>query len=276
MLHPFPFDGSKTSSDGLALGIPVVTLASTFLRGRMALSFYKHMEIYDCIAHSISEYVDIAVRLALDTEHRMAVSRAIQERSHLMFENMEVVREWENFLWMAMKQNGDNMNLGGDVRKIPPSITHQVARRAVTTMPSSPSHASLTLTSASFRNAVKRAKREFDNGNLHLSQEYMRLAMSIDPNDAGIHNDMGCVCQMLNNNTGAVHHFRIAINLRPNYLSALNNLGVTLMALAEFEQAETVPPLPPPTLHPFPIPSPIYDGIACFIPALIIYLSILD
>ncbi len=250
MLHPFPFDGSKTSSDGLALGIPVVTLASKFLRGRMAFSFYKHMEIYDCIAHSISEYVHIAVRLALDMEHRMAVSRAIQERSHLMFENMEVVREWENFLWMATKQSGHDMNLGGDVRKIPPSITHQVAREAVTTMPSSPSQALLTLTSkASFRNAVKGAKREFDKGNLHLSQDYMRLAMSIDPNDAGIHNDMGCVCQMLNNNTGAVHHFRIAINLRPNYLSALNNLGVTLMALAEFEQAETVPPLPPSPAH---------------------------
>ncbi len=25
LLHPFPFDGSKTSADGLAMGVPVVT-----------------------------------------------------------------------------------------------------------------------------------------------------------------------------------------------------------------------------------------------------------
>ena len=28
LLHPFPFDGSKTSADGLAMGIPVVTWPS--------------------------------------------------------------------------------------------------------------------------------------------------------------------------------------------------------------------------------------------------------
>ncbi len=28
LLHPFPFDGSKTAADGLAMGIPVVTWPS--------------------------------------------------------------------------------------------------------------------------------------------------------------------------------------------------------------------------------------------------------
>ena len=34
-LMPFPFDGSRTSSEGFALGIPTVTLPSSQLRGRM-------------------------------------------------------------------------------------------------------------------------------------------------------------------------------------------------------------------------------------------------
>jgi len=36
LLHPFPFGGSKTSSDGLAMGVPVVALKGPFLRSRMA------------------------------------------------------------------------------------------------------------------------------------------------------------------------------------------------------------------------------------------------
>jgi predicted O-linked N-acetylglucosamine transferase (SPINDLY family) len=250
MLHPFPFGGSKTSSDGLALGLPVVTLATDFLRGRMASSFYKHMEIYDCIANSVLEYVEIAVRLALDAKHRLAVSQTILDRNHLLFENMEVVHEWGNFLWMATMQNGRNMSLQDDTRKQQLLRARKPVRKQKETISalSSPhmqsSRGALSLTHASlpFRNAVKQAKREFDKGDLLLSQEYMRLAMSIDPHDAGIHNDMGAVCQMLNNITGALHHFRIAINLRPSYLQALNNLGVTLMAVSEFEQAEAVPP----------------------------------
>ena len=35
LLHPFPFDGSRTSADGLSVGVPFLTLPSEYLRGRM-------------------------------------------------------------------------------------------------------------------------------------------------------------------------------------------------------------------------------------------------
>lgn len=43
VLHPFPFGGSKTAADGLALGLPVVTLVGDALPGRMAYSLYRTM-----------------------------------------------------------------------------------------------------------------------------------------------------------------------------------------------------------------------------------------
>ncbi|CAM9689090.1 unnamed protein product [Phaeothamnion confervicola] len=43
LLQPFPFDGSRTSSDGLAVGVPVVTRPTRSLRGRMAAAFYTTM-----------------------------------------------------------------------------------------------------------------------------------------------------------------------------------------------------------------------------------------
>ncbi len=38
LLHPFPFDGSKTAADGLAMGIPVVTWPSVSLCASAATS----------------------------------------------------------------------------------------------------------------------------------------------------------------------------------------------------------------------------------------------
>lgn len=45
ILHPFPFGGSKTAADGLALGVPVVAMAGDMLPGRMAYSLYRSMAL---------------------------------------------------------------------------------------------------------------------------------------------------------------------------------------------------------------------------------------
>ena len=81
LLHPFPFGGSRTSADGLALGVPVVTLPTDYLRCRMAASFYASMDMlaanYTVVATDAAEYVAFAARLANDAGHRAAVARAV-------------------------------------------------------------------------------------------------------------------------------------------------------------------------------------------------------
>lgn len=102
LLHPFPFGGSRTSSDGLAQGVPVLTRPVSSLRGRMAYSFYETMNMtspnWTVCARSTDEYVEFATRLALDKDHRDRVARAIEERSHLIWEDESVVEEWQKFL----------------------------------------------------------------------------------------------------------------------------------------------------------------------------------
>jgi predicted O-linked N-acetylglucosamine transferase (SPINDLY family) len=43
ILHPFPFGGSKTSADAVTMGVPMVTMRTAFLRGRMAQVYYRTM-----------------------------------------------------------------------------------------------------------------------------------------------------------------------------------------------------------------------------------------
>jgi len=98
LLHPFPFDGSRTSADSIAAGIPYVTLPTEYLRGRMGASFLRTMNIPELVARSITEYVDIAVRLSVDEHFFAMIKDAVEKRSWLIWEDMEVPFAWTKFL----------------------------------------------------------------------------------------------------------------------------------------------------------------------------------
>ncbi|ETW08008.1 hypothetical protein H310_02386 [Aphanomyces invadans] len=103
VLHPFPFGGSKTSADALLLGLPLVAMKTPFLRCRMAYSFYKHMGLLELVATTVEEYVAIALKLGTDAAHRNEMARRIQQKQHLIWENREVVAEWERFLYNSVR-----------------------------------------------------------------------------------------------------------------------------------------------------------------------------
>ena len=58
-----------TSHEGLALGVPIVTLQSQFLRGRVTSALYQQMRVPDCIARTPQEYIELALRLGMDQSY---------------------------------------------------------------------------------------------------------------------------------------------------------------------------------------------------------------
>jgi predicted O-linked N-acetylglucosamine transferase (SPINDLY family) len=102
VLHPFPFDGSRTSADALMQGVPMVTLPSEYLRGRMGMQFLRTMNLPELVARNASDYVEIALRLSLDTAFRQSTLSKIQDNMHLMWEDMEVPYTWTRFLNRAV------------------------------------------------------------------------------------------------------------------------------------------------------------------------------
>ena len=56
------------------------------------------MSIFDTVAQDIKTYVEIASRLDNDANWRQTVSRRIRERSHLIWERLDVVNSWASFL----------------------------------------------------------------------------------------------------------------------------------------------------------------------------------
>jgi predicted O-linked N-acetylglucosamine transferase (SPINDLY family) len=98
MLDPLHFGGGITTLDALAIGIPIVTLPSHFLRGRVAYYCYKQMGMMDCVANSSQEYINIALRLGTDSSYRDTIKARILATNQVLYENREAVQELEQWL----------------------------------------------------------------------------------------------------------------------------------------------------------------------------------
>jgi predicted O-linked N-acetylglucosamine transferase (SPINDLY family) len=81
-LDPFPFGGGTTTCETLWMGVPVVSVTgseggdfSPRFASRMGYAFLNNIGLPELVANTVSQYVDIAVRLAQDPE-RLAYLRA--------------------------------------------------------------------------------------------------------------------------------------------------------------------------------------------------------
>lgn len=97
VLDPLHFGGGNTSYQALGLGVPVVTLPSGLMRGRITAGCYHKMKFEKCIARSADEYVDVAVRLGTDPVFNVSVRAEIASRSAALFDDIAAVRELERF-----------------------------------------------------------------------------------------------------------------------------------------------------------------------------------
>ena len=90
ILHPFPFDGSRTSADALLVERPFVTMPSEYLRGRMGFAFLRTMNIPELVARDIPEYIQISSRLGQDPKFYESCVRKIRDNVDLIWEDMQI------------------------------------------------------------------------------------------------------------------------------------------------------------------------------------------
>jgi predicted O-linked N-acetylglucosamine transferase (SPINDLY family) len=103
-LDPVHFGGGNTSYEALSMGVPIVTMPSNFLRGRLTFAMYQQMGMNDCVANSADEYINTALRLGTDASHRQEISRKILAAGDAIFENPAGVRDLEQFLMEAVSE----------------------------------------------------------------------------------------------------------------------------------------------------------------------------
>lgn len=102
MLDTIHYSGGNTTHEALATGIPVVTMPSPFLRGRLTLGRYLKMGVLDGVVNNPEEYIDKAVQLGTDMSYRDAVRARILAANHLLYEDIEAVHEFQQFFRQAI------------------------------------------------------------------------------------------------------------------------------------------------------------------------------
>lgn len=104
VLDPLQFGGGNTTLEALALGVPVVTLPTPYLRGRFAYGCYRLMDLPDGIAQDREAYVDTAVRLAREPGAREDFSARIRAANARLFDTSDALRGFEARLELGIEQ----------------------------------------------------------------------------------------------------------------------------------------------------------------------------
>ena len=97
ILDPTHFSGGITTFEALSVGTPVVTLPSTFMRGRVSLGLYTKMRVTDCVASDELEYVEHSVRLVNDRRWNTEMRQKILEAKSAIFESTDAVNQHIRF-----------------------------------------------------------------------------------------------------------------------------------------------------------------------------------
>jgi len=95
------FSGGNSSLEALAIGAPIVTWPQDFMRGRVTAAFYRQMELSDLIATDAESYLELALRLARDTDFKHKMQADIKANAGKLYENHETIREMERFFTAA-------------------------------------------------------------------------------------------------------------------------------------------------------------------------------
>lgn len=97
-LDTIGFSGFNTAIQAVECGLPIVTRDGKFMRGRLAGGILRRMGLQELIVSNNQSYVDLAVRLATDKDYQKQMRHAIQDKRHVLFDDVEPVKALEQLL----------------------------------------------------------------------------------------------------------------------------------------------------------------------------------
>lgn len=93
VIDPFHFGIGSTAIATFAVGTPIVTWPGEFMRGRVGLSYCRLLDLHECVVADRSDYADVAVRIASNTELRRTLSARILANKDRMYGNKDAIVE---------------------------------------------------------------------------------------------------------------------------------------------------------------------------------------
>lgn len=79
-LDPFPLTGGTTTTESLWMGVPLVSMVGEAFYERLSYSILSNAGYGDLCAKTLDEYLELAVKLAADTDRRKAFRASIRDQ----------------------------------------------------------------------------------------------------------------------------------------------------------------------------------------------------
>ncbi|MEG4280322.1 O-linked N-acetylglucosamine transferase, SPINDLY family protein [Microcoleus sp. MON1_C1] len=103
-LDTFTWSGGNTSLEAIACNLPIVTCPGEFMRGLHAYSFLKMLGVTDTIATNEEEYIEIAVKLGIDSKWRRDIAQRMSQRQGDLFDDKICVTALEAFYQEVVRE----------------------------------------------------------------------------------------------------------------------------------------------------------------------------
>ncbi|HEY9706104.1 MAG TPA: hypothetical protein V6C58_26950, partial [Allocoleopsis sp.] len=96
-LDTLEWNGGNTTLEAIACNLPIVTCPGKFMRSRHSYAFLQMLEVTETIAENEQEYINIAVKLALDKQFRETIRKNMANNHHLLYNDLSCIKGLENF-----------------------------------------------------------------------------------------------------------------------------------------------------------------------------------
>lgn len=103
-LDSIGWSGGNTTLEAIACNLPVITIPGDLMRGRHSSAILTMMGVTETIASTLDEYIELAVRLGLDSKYRKQISEKIAANKHFIYHDQACVAALEGFLERVTKK----------------------------------------------------------------------------------------------------------------------------------------------------------------------------
>lgn len=201
-LDCFPHNSGTTLFESMYMGVPFVTLAARPSVGRLGSSILEGAGYPEWIAHTEDEYVEIAVALASDLQKLASIRSGLRR---------------------AMEM-GPLMDEAGFTRKVEAAYREMWAKWA-TSVPAMNHGKKNQMRTEEHPLLAKVAQLAREGKTLKAKQLCLKVLQD-DPGNAQAHYLLGSALLMENKSGEAIASLTKSLELAPDQLDALNNLGI--------------------------------------------------
>jgi protein O-GlcNAc transferase len=104
-LDSIDWSGCNSTFEAIACNLPIITLPNNLMRGRHSSAILTMMGMTETIASTLDEYIELAVRLGLNSEWRKQISEKIAANKQRVYRDRACITALEDFLIAVVKEN---------------------------------------------------------------------------------------------------------------------------------------------------------------------------